>query len=219
MLKFYTFTTMRYIASITLLFIFCLSASAQLKTPNPSKVMMMNGRIYNVQLTHLDPVLVQFKYKKKKIITANRDKVFSITDSTGKKTYIYQQDDINNVGVVDMERYLIGYNDARRYRYGGDFAIGFGSGVGGSFLGVLWGFSVPIGFSLGNSLLPAKPTKRIAALHPDLVYDEYYRLGVRKKIKQRRFLGTLLGGAAGMATGVVILQFIVRPLTGINAFF
>lgn len=211
---------MRYILGFFAVILFTHAAMGQLKITNPSKVTMMNGRTYDVRLTHLDPVLIQFKYhRKKKIYTANRDKVFAVTDSTGKKTYIYQQDDINNIAVADMERYLIGYNDARRYRWGGDFAIGFGSGVGGSFLGVLYGFSAPLAFSFGNSLLPARPTKRIAAAHPEYFNDEYYRLGVRKKIKQRRFISTFLGGAAGMATGVVVLQFIVRPLTGIKAYF
>lgn len=188
-----------------------------LQAQTPSKIMMMNGRTYDIKLKELAPPTIQFEWNKNhKIYNPSPDKVFSITDSTGKTTYIYRQDSLygNYFSVPDMQNFIYGFNDGRRYRWGGDFAIGFGAGMAGSFLGPIYGWSGPIlATSISVSLKP-KPTSRILRDHPTLEYDPYYLAGMRRKVRTRRMLGTMLGSAAGMAVGTIIFQFLVRnPLT------
>lgn len=181
----------------------------------PSKLTMLNGKNYNISLTKFDSEFIQFKYKKpKKIYNATREKVFSVTDSLNRMSYVYYQDTAigRPLSVYQMQNFLIGFNDGRRYRWGGDFAIGFASGVGGSFLGVLYGLSVPIGVgALNSAFKPIVKGHRVA--HPELMYDEYYQNGLRKKVRQRKAIATFLGGATGMGVGIVIFQFLVRPLS------
>jgi len=181
----------------------------------PSKLTMLNGKNYNVALTKFDSEFIQFKYKKpKKIYNATREKVFSVTDSLGRMSYVYYQDTAigRPLSVYQMQNFLIGFNDGRRYRWGGDFAIGFASGVGGSFLGVLYGFSIPIGASALNSAFKPKVSGHRVA-HPGLMYDEYYQNGLRKKVRQRKIVATLFGGAVGMGVGIAVFQFLIRPLS------
>ncbi len=181
----------------------------------PSKLTMLNGKSYNISLTKFDSEFIQFKYKKKKkIYNATRERVFSVADSLGRMSYVYYQDTAigQPLSVYQMQNFLIGYNDGRRYRWGGDFALGFASGVGGSFLGVLYGFSVPIGVgALNSAFRPIVRGHRVA--HPELMYDEYYQNGMRKKVRQRKALATFFGGAVGMGVGVAVFQFLLRPLS------
>ncbi|UPT66920.1 MAG: hypothetical protein M0D57_21245 [Sphingobacteriales bacterium JAD_PAG50586_3] len=191
--------------------------SLTLQAQQPSKVLMMNGRTYDVKLKELAPPTIQFEWNKNhKIYNPSPDKVFSITDSTGKKTVIYRQDSLygNYFSANDMQSFIYGFNDGRRYRWGGDFAIGFGSGMAGSFLGAIYGWSGPILATSINVSLKPKATSRILRDHPTLEYDKYYLAGMRRKVRTRKMLGTMLGGAVGMAVGITIFQFFVRnPLT------
>ncbi len=213
-----------------------------LQAQTPSKVMMMNGRTYDVKLKELAPPTIQFTLDRKptkfsiwlcehrpypfglnvftycdnKTISPAIQKVFSITDSTGKKTFIYRQDSLygNYFAAKDMENFLHGYNDARHYRYGGDFAIGFGAGMGGSFLGAIYGWSGPILATTINVSIKPRIKQQITKHHPGLEFDSYYLAGARRKVRMRKMFGTMLGGAAGMVVGTLIFQFLVRnPLT------
>jgi len=203
---------MRYIF-VYIAVMFTLALQAQ----QSSNIMMMNGRIYDIRLKQLQPPTIQFEFgKKRKLITPAVEKVFSVTDSTGKKTYIYQQDSLygNYFAAKDMENFLYGYNDARHYRYGGDFAIGFGAGLGGSFLGAIYGWSGPILATTINVSIKPRIKQQITKHHPGLEFDSYYLAGARRKVRMRKMFGTMLGGAAGMVVGTLIFQFLVRnPLT------
>jgi hypothetical protein len=209
----------------------------------PSQIMMMNGRTYNVKLKELAPPTIQFTLDRKptkfsiwlcehrpypfglnvftycdnKTISPAIQKVFSITDSTGKKTFIYRQDSLygNYFSVPDMQNFIYGFNDGRRYRYGGDFAIGFVSGVGGSFFGPIYGWGVPILATTINVTIKPNVTAHVKKLHPVLEFDSFYLAGARRKIRNRKMWGTMFGSAAGMAVGTLLFQVLIRnPFSG-----
>lgn len=191
--------------------------SLGMQAQKPSQIMMMNGRTYDVKLKQLALPTIQFEWNKNhKIYNPAPDKVFSVTDSVGKKTFVYYQDSLlgNELNVRQMENFLFGYNDARHYRYGGDFAIGFASGMGGSFLGAIYGWGVPIIATTINVTIKPRVSQRVIGYHPGLAFDSSYLAGARRKIRNRKMFGTMFGGAAGMVVGTILFQFIVRnPLT------
>ncbi len=179
----------------------------------PSQLIMLNGRIYNVRLHKIEPPAVEFTLlKNKKTYKSSGEKIFSVVDSTGKTTYLYYQDSLmgREFTIEQTEKFIHGLNDGRHYRHGGDFAVGFASGVGGSFLGVLYGWSAPILATTLNTLRPVKPRQRLI-YHPELQYDKYYTEGVVRKIRQRRFLSTMVGGLTGMGVGIAVFQFLLKP--------
>lgn len=167
----------------------------------------MNGRVYDIRLTKFDLTMIEFDWKNKHRV-ANPDKVFSIVDSTGKTSYVYMPTLADDPSVVQMGNFLKGYNDGRKYRWGSDFAIGFVSGAGGSFLGPIYGWSIPIGAGVINSSFKPRIRDRHVS-YPDLRTDEFYQNGIRKKIKQRKAMATFLGGATGMVVGTILFQFIL----------
>ena len=196
---------------ISLLFTLFAQGQVQLQPlSQPSQMLMMNGKTYNIQLKKLEaPSTVEFVWlKNNKFYKGNPDKIFSVTDSTGRKTIIYQQDIYeNSITPLQMQSHLYGLDDGRRYRHGGDFAIGFAAGVGGSFVNIFYGWSVPILVATLNSARGVKMRDRLI-YHPDLATDEYYLGGIKKKVKNRRLFSSMAGGAVGMAAGTVLLLFL-----------
>lgn len=201
-----------------LLIISFILLSLAMQAQTPSQITMMNGRTYDIKLKQLQLPTIQFEWNKNhKIYNPNPEKVFSIVDSSGKKTYVYYQDSLvgNELNVHQMENFLFGFNDARHYRYGGDFAIGFVSGVGGSFFGPIYGWGVPILATTINVTIKPIVTARIKKLHPGLEFDSSYLAGARRKIRTRKMWGTMFGSAAGMAVGTLLFQVLIRnPFTG-----
>jgi hypothetical protein len=173
-------------------------------------LIMLNGRIHNVDIIYLkDDVLKYETTKKGKTIQQEIDKnrVYAIIHKDGREELIYHQDSVIGFDYTpeDMLKFIYGERDAMA-TYNGfakHFLINFViSGAAGYVMGNMLAIPVPFLVTVGGIMVPNKISSKVK--YKKFVKDEPYQNGYFRVVKGKKVQHLLLGGALGVATGLVL---------------
>ncbi|GAB4381210.1 MAG: hypothetical protein Kow0075_12910 [Salibacteraceae bacterium] len=178
----------------------------------------MTGKTIEGVVTDMDSSTLYYHFVKRngktKPKTLDLERVFSITDSSGKEVLVYEMDTaIGNYFTVDEMRYYIyGEQDAMNgYRanwtwYAGiPITAGMGFGLSNSVLV----FAVPFVYLVGASL-PGYNIKASTISHPNYARQPSYILGYERTARTRRLFKALGAAVIGTTIGVIAGQSILN---------
>ncbi len=168
-------------------------------------ILMLNGNIVITNIIDTTGGSVSFKNPKhpNKNIVLDNDRIFSITNSKGEFLYYVFDSIIGNEFTIDEMRYFIkGEQDAEkgfkaRGAFWGGFAIGYGSGILGTFLSPV----APFAFSLLVGI-PKIKIKKGTVSNLENLTQESYVMGYERVARGKRKLKSLVGGGIGLGLGI-----------------
>ena len=219
---------MKIIVTFALLIAFGLNAQ--------EKLLLLNGRVDKGKIVADKESIFDFKINKKdgkgKIISYDKYRIFSITESNGKESILYKKDTAigNFLSENQMRMYIYGQRDAHENFGGvrhflGGLILGFSAAIfdtyefGLSKQQIAAGVTpIPKGFllrepsvfpalfpltiALGTSLLPSKIKKNDVSNIGYLNSEEYVE-GFNKVKRFKRIKNSFLGSVAGAAMALI----------------
>jgi hypothetical protein len=210
--------TLRYIYSTSILTaLLCFQSSmlsAQEKTDSIATSTMLsdtllriNGRSIVTKIIATDSAKGIFYYLKptnpNRFKKVTFDNTFSITNTTGEHL-IYAQDTLgNDYTVPEMRYFILGEQDASKYKHPKlpfitNFIISGAAGLTGSFFAPI----IPLVFT-GILAIPkpkVKPTQVSSAMYLD---EPTYISGYKYEAARKRRMNAVLGGGIGLVGGLV----------------
>jgi len=145
--------------------------------------------------------------------------IFGISKSDGTKEVFYKpmyEDESDTLSVEEMQAFVIGgFYGSTKYRAPWATLEGFALGTASPFIasGVLGSsfWSLPLSFviPLTNTTIigATRPSeRRILRKYPELSKNKMFIEGFKESAKRKRTKNSLLGGLAGLATGILIIS-------------
>lgn len=181
-------------------------------------ILLMNGETIDAKVLGQSTLEVRYalitkgKVKERAEPTEN---VFSVTDSLKVEKLWYFQDSLfgNDFSVQEMRHYIRGEQDARKgYKpiipMIGGFVAGAGLVIGldMEFMALL----IPPVYG-GAMALPRVHVTRGSITNPLMDGDNFYAYGYARAGKNKRIIRSLLSSAVGVAVGLGLNQFVIKP--------
>jgi len=151
---------------------------------------------------------VSYKTKSGKLRYLYFDEVFSVKESDGTKTVVYQRDTLNGyfLSPAEMEQYLLGIIAAKE-NFNSPLAtfLGVGIGASSSFVSqnAFWGPAFSVLYS-GIASVPYPSQRRVYRRCPDRARDNNFSRGYRDKGKSIRTRNSILGSVVGYLCGATV---------------
>ncbi|MEO8068120.1 MAG: hypothetical protein ABI599_10550 [Flavobacteriales bacterium] len=184
-------------------------------------ILLMNGQTIDAKVIGQSTLEVRYalitkgKVKEREEPTEN---VFSVTDSLNVEKLWYFQDSLfgNDFSVQEMRHYIRGEQDARKgYKpiipMIGGFVAGAGLVIGldMEFMALL----IPPVYG-GAMALPRVHVTKGSITNPLMDGDNFYAYGYARAGRNKRIIRSLLSSAVGVAVGLGLNQFVIKPNEG-----
>ncbi|HIO72745.1 MAG TPA: hypothetical protein EYN38_06520 [Flavobacteriales bacterium] len=180
------------------------------------KVLLLSGKEIEGEKVEKDSVDVRItrtKKKKKKFTFYDQSRVFSITKADGTTEILYFQDttDENALSIREMQYYIVGEQDAMKsYKaplalIGGFVITAVATYQWGPYIGLIP--VIPI--TLGMAMISPK-IKRKAVSNPDLLREDTYIMGHRRKAKNIKVQRVITGAIGGFVVGILTATIVTN---------
>ena len=180
------------------------------------KVLLLSGKEIEgdiVEMDSLDVRITFIKNEKKKFSFYDQSRVFSITKKDGSTNILYFQDttDEDALSILEMQLYIIGEQDAMK-SYKAPWALigGFVITAAATYQWGPWIGLIPVvPITLGIAMLSPK-IKRKAVSNPDLLREDAYIMGHRRKAKNMKIQRVITGAIGGFVVGILTATIVTN---------
>lgn len=200
--------------TIKLLFILLIAFGWQSHSYAQEKVLLLSGKEIEGEKVELDSVdirITTIKKDKKKFSFYDQSRVFSITKADGTTDIIYFQDtsDEDALSIREMQFYIIGEQDAMK-SYKAPWALVGGVVVGAAstyLFGPFLGLIPVVPYTLAIAMINPR-IKRRAVSNPDLLREDAYIMGHRRKAKSIKIQRVIVGTIGGFVLGIITASIV-----------
>ncbi|MFO7880113.1 MAG: hypothetical protein ACQES0_07140 [Bacteroidota bacterium] len=177
-----------------------------------TELKLIDGEMLKIKDYRIDTSASMFYYKlqlpsgKLKVKYEILDDVFSVTDSTGDETVLYEPHGEDDLNVEQMRHYISGYAAAtNQYNPLWSMAGGFAVGTGAMFVSKNPIFSPLIPVAYVGSISLVKPDRnRIIFENPDYADDEDFLYGYQRSARNKNIKYAIIGSAEGVIVGALL---------------
>ncbi len=168
-------------------------------------ILLLNGTVIISEVVDTTNGVTTIRDTKKpgRNMVIENDRIFSIKNTTGEHV-IYAYDSIigNEFSEEEMRYFIKGEQDAEkgfkaRGALYGNLALGFASGVTGSFF-----CPIPPFAFIAMSGLPKVKIKHATVSNMEYLKQEAYLMGYERVARKKRKFQSMIGGGAGLVVGL-----------------
>lgn len=177
-----------------------------------SDLTLLNGKTLKIKKFKIDTSSGIFYYKLKlpsgklKTKSLYRDEIFSVTDSIGNESIIYQAQSDQALNQEEMRRFVKGYGTGR-LKHQSHWAMlgGFAAGFGGMFVSKNPFFSPIIPAAYVGSISIVKPnTDYLLWNDPDMELSPEFVAGYKDAAKKKNIKYAIIGSIEGIIIGTLV---------------
>ncbi|MFA6924607.1 MAG: hypothetical protein WC223_10180 [Bacteroidales bacterium] len=183
------------------------------RTFSQDTILLLNGKQIQCKAAYVNETSVVYHklHKNEKIKQINKEKVYSITDSLGKKKIIYDKDTTNGFYLTKEQMLIFIKGEqyaAKECKLFSSFVLSFA--VGGLSAYVLKFYGVPM-VALTPIVFGAIQTKSYES-NPNkkLVNNEFFIEGYQTKARYKKIKSSLIGGIIGFTSVAIIIDFTTK---------
>lgn len=194
---------------------FCLISIASVSQNN---IYLVDGKIVEFDSINInidDSYIIYSYHNRRNVLKTNYfefTEVFSVTQN-GNDTIIYYPIDEDELSVENMQYFLNGIYDCKKYHKSHWFFYsGLLVGAGAAILPIhnMVSLTIPIAYSTGTTFI--KPNEeRINSLVSQPTNNEYYVMGYQNAARNKNLKSAIWGSVGGLAVGAAVI-FVVSMI-------